>query len=248
MSDTRNPTIVPARGAAALDSGLRAFLLGIYTKLGLGLALAGAVAWTVGNVPEVTQLLLRVTEGRLVGYTPLGLAVLFAPLVLLLGATFLMRKPTPGATALLYWTITALIGASLGTLFFLYTGGSLVSTFFVTAAAFGALALAGYVTKRSLQGFGAFLTMGLFGLILAMLANLFLRNGALYFITNVVGVLIFAGLIAWDSQRLKLLYAELQDDAVSMAIATNFGALSLFIDFINLFQFLLALTGQRSNR
>jgi FtsH-binding integral membrane protein len=247
MTDTNFSGLTPAK-STAVDAGLRAFMLGIYAKLGLGLAVSGAVAWVVGNVPEATRLLLRVSDGRLIGYTPLGMAVLLAPLVLLLLASIAMRRPTPVASGLLYWTITALIGASLGTLFFVYTGASLASTFFVTAAAFGALSLAGYVTKRSLAGFGAFLTVGLFGLMLAMIANVFLHSGTLYFATNVIGVLIFAGLIAWDTQRLKLLYADLEGNGVSAAVATNFAALTLFINFVNLFQFLLALTGQRSRR
>jgi FtsH-binding integral membrane protein len=130
-------------------------------------------------------------------------------------------------------------------LFFVYTGASLASTFFVTAAAFGGLSLWGYTTQRPLTGFGAFLSMGLIGLIIAMVVNLFLKSPMLYFIVNIAGVVIFAGLIAWDTNRLKLAYDKVGGDAAGAAVATNFGALSLFLDFINLFQFLLALTGQR---
>ncbi len=246
MSDTRLEHVQPRpQTAIVTDAGLRAFMLGIYRKLALGLALSGAVAWTVGNVPEVSNLLLRFSGGQLVGYTLLGMTVLFAPLILMLAAGFVMRTPTAAGTGVLYWAIVALIGASLGTLFFVYTGASLASTFFVTAAAFGGLSLWGYTTQRALTGFGAFLSMGLIGLIIAMVVNLFLKSPMLYFIVTVAGVVIFAGLIAWDTNRLKLAYDKVGGDAAGTAVATNFGALSLFLDFINLFQFLLALTGQR---
>ena len=246
MSDTnRAPTMISPSTAVVTDAGLRAFMLGIYGKLALGLVVSGAVAWTVGNVPAVSSLLLRFSGGQLVGYTLLGMIVLFSPLVLMLAAGFVMRAPTAVGTGLLYWAIVALIGASLGTLFFVYTGGSLASTFFITAAAFGGLSLWGYTTKRSLTRLGAFLSMGLIGLVIAMVVNLFLRSPVLYFVTNVAGVLIFSGLIAWDTKRLALVYDKVGGDTASTAVATNFGALSLFLDFVNLFQFLLALTGQR---
>lgn len=246
VSDTnRDRTLLSPSAAVVTDAGLRAFMLGIYRKLALGLVVSGAVAWTVGNVPAVSSLLLRFSGGQLAGYTLLGMLVLFSPLILMLASGFVMRTPTAAGTGLLYWAIVALLGASLGTLFFVYTGGSLASTFFVTAAAFGGLSLWGYTTKRSLTGFGTFLSMGLIGLLVAMVVNLFLRSPLLYFVTNLAGVLIFSGLIAWDTKRLALVYDKVGGDAAAAAVATNFGALSLFLDFVNLFQFLLALTGQR---
>jgi FtsH-binding integral membrane protein len=239
------PALAPARAAAATDAGLRAFMIGIYNKLALGLVLAGAIAWVVGNVPQVGQLMFRSVAGQPVGYTFLGMVVVFAPLVLLMGSSFVMRTPTARGAGLLYWSIVALIGASLGVLFLIYTGGSLATTFFITATAFGALSLWGYTTKRNLGRLGTFLLMGLVGLIVASLVNIFLRSSALYFVVDIAGVLIFSGLIAWDTQRLKLAYDQLAADDVSLAVATNYGALSLFINFINLFPFLLMLTGQR---
>jgi len=139
--------------------------------------------------------------------------------------------------------VVSLIGASLGVVVLTYTGASIASTFLITAAAFGGLSLVGYTTKRDLTGFGSFLIVGLIGLIIASIVNLFLQNSMMNFIISVLGVLIFAGLIAYDTQRLK--YYDLGGDQAAMGVATNYGALSLYINFINLFQFLLALFGER---
>ena len=144
-----------------------------------------------------------------------------------------------------YWTIVALIGAGLGVLTFVYTGASIFSTFLITAAAFGGLSLFGYTTKKDLSGVGSFLIIGLFGLIIASLVNMFLNNGMMGFIISVLGVFIFAGLIAYDTQRLKMTYYELGGNQAAMGVATNYGALSLYINFINLFQFLLSIFGDR---
>jgi FtsH-binding integral membrane protein len=184
-------------------------------------------------------------EGRLAGFTVLGMIVAFAPIVILLGSGFLMRNPTARTSGALYWTIVALIGASLGTVVLVYTGASIVSTFLITAAAFGALSLFGYTTKRDLTGFGSFLIIGLVGLIIASIVNIFLQNSMMNFIISILGVFIFAGLVAYDTQRLKMTYYQLGGDQTSMAVATNYGALSLYINFINLFQFLLSLFGSR---
>lgn len=230
------------------DSGLRAFMLGVYGKLSLGLMLAGAVAWAVASVPQLSQLMFRTVGGQLTGYTPMGLAVVIAPLALLFISAFAIRQPTARGSGLLYWSVVALIGASLGALFLVYVGGSIAVSFLITAAAFGALSLWGYVTHRNLTGLGSFLVMGVAGLVIAMIVNFFVRSSALYFLVDVAGVLIFAGLIAYDTQRLKRLYQEAAENQASLATATNFGALTLFINFVNLFQFLLSLTGQRRRR
>ncbi len=236
-------------GAAdmAVDAGLRGFMLGVYNKLALGLVLAAAVAWTVGNVPAVTQLMFRFVGERPVGYTPLGLAVAFAPLVLILFSGFFMRRPTAAGSSLLYWAVVTLIGASLGVLFLVYAGASLASTFLITATAFGALSLFGYATKRDLTGMGSFLIMGVWGLVGASLLTFLFgglySNPLFYFVFNLLGVLIFSGLIAWKTQELKMTYYALGGDQTSMAVATNYGALTLFISFVNLFRFILAFTG-----
>jgi len=141
--------------------------------------------------------------------------------------------------------VVALFGASLGDLTFIYTGASIFLTFLITAAAFGSLSLLGYTTKRDLTGLGSFLMMGLVGLIIAMVVSLFVASSALYFVINVLGVLIFAGLIAFNTQRLKMTYYQLGGDQAAMSVATNYGALSLYLDFLNLFLFMLRLVGGR---
>ncbi len=247
MSDFRNGFSTPASAPAdmAVDAGLRSFMLGVYNKLALGLAVAGVLAYVVGNVPVVQeQFFFRTPDGR-VGMTVLGMVVQFLPLVLLFGSMFFMKNPTARGVNMLYWAVVASIGAGLGLLFLRYTEGSLASTFFVTAAAFGGLSLFGYVTKKDLSGMGTFLIMGVIGLVIASVVNIFLQSGVLYLIISGVGVLIFSGLIAYDTQRLKMTYYALGGDQAALGVATGFGALSLFINFVNLFQFLLAFMGNR---
>ncbi|MDP3404038.1 MAG: Bax inhibitor-1/YccA family protein [Brevundimonas sp.] len=249
MSDFRNgfSTPAPAQADMAVDAGLRSFMLGVYNKLALGLAVAGALAYATGNVPAVQQLLFAVGPDGRVGMTMLGMVVQFLPIVLLFGSMFFMKNPTAGGVNMLYWAVVASIGAGMGVLFLRYTGESLASTFFVTAAAFGALSLVGYTTKKDLTAMGSFLIMGVIGLIIASVVNIFMQSGPLYLIISGLGVLIFAGLIAFDTQRLKMTYYQLGGDQAAMGVATGFGALSLFINFVNLFQFLLAFMGGNRN-
>ena len=249
MSDFRNGFTgsAPATADMALDAGLRGFMLGVYNKLALGLVVAGALALLTGTYEPVQQLLFaRTADGR-IGLTMLGMIVQFSPLVMLFGSMFFMKNPTAGGVNLLYWAVVATIGAGMGVLFLRYTGGSIASTFFVTSAAFGALSLYGYTTKRDLSPIGTFLIMGVIGLIIASVVNMFMQSGALYLIISAVGVLIFSGLIAFDTQRLKMTYYQLGGDKAAMGVATGFGALSLFINFVNLFQFLLAFMGGNRN-
>ena len=238
---------VPAdRADMSVDAGLRAFMLGVYNKVALGLVLSAALAFLTGQFPPVRDLMYTVTpDGRLAGMTVLGMIVAFAPLAVMLFGMFALRNASPRSSGMLYWTIVALIGAGMGVLTLVYTGASIASTFLITAAAFGALSLWGYTTKKDLTGFGSFLIVGLFGLIIASVVNMFLQNGMMQFIISVLGVLLFAGLIAYDAQRLKMTYYQLGGDQAAMGVATNYGALSLYINFINLFQFLLQLFGDR---
>ena len=248
MSDFNNGYARPLPQTAdmSVDAGLRAFMLGVYNKLALGLVVAGALAFATYYVQPVRDLLYVVDgSGRLAGLTMLGLIVQFAPLVLLFGSMFFMKNPTAGGANLLYWAVVASIGAGMGILFLRYTGESLASTFFVTAAAFGGLSLFGYTTKKDMTPIGTFLIMGVIGLVIAMIVNMFLRSEMIYLIISGIGVLIFAGLIAYDTQRLKMTYYALGGDQQGMAVATGLGALSLFINFVNLFQFLLAFMGGR---
>jgi FtsH-binding integral membrane protein len=233
----------PAAADMGVDVGLRAFMLGVYNKVGLGLVLSAALAWVTGNYLPVQQLLFTVdaTTGR-PSYTILGIVVAFAPLAILLTQMF-MRRASPQMAAITYWAIVSLIGASFGMLFIIYSDVSIFQTFLVTAAAFGGLSLVGYTTKRDLTGMGSFLIMGLWGLIFAMLASFFFHSPALVFAINLIGVLIFAGLIAYDTQRMKATYYQLGGNEAAMSVATSYGALSLYLDFVNLFRFLLYFMG-----
>lgn len=244
MSDFRNGyNTAPATADMSTDAGLRSFMLGVYNKLALGLVVAGGLAYLTGNVPAVQQLLFAVGPDGRIGLTMLGMIVQFSPLVMLFGSMFFMKNPTAGGVNLLYWAVVATIGAGLGVVFLRYTGESVASTFFVTAAAFGGLSLFGYTTKKDLTALGSFLIMGVIGLIIAMVVNMFLQSGMMALIISGLGVLIFSGLIAFDTQRLKMTYYALGGDKAAMGVATGFGALSLFINFVNLFQFLLMFMG-----
>ncbi|MDQ8028499.1 MAG: Bax inhibitor-1/YccA family protein [Brevundimonas sp.] len=245
MSDFRNGYSLPQTADMSVDAGLRKFMLGVYNKLAIGLVVAGILAYVTGNVPAVQQLLFAVGPDGRIGLTMLGMVVQFAPLVLLFGSMFFMKNPTAGGVNLLYWAVVATIGAGMGLLFLRYTNESIASTFFVTAAAFGALSLFGYTTKKNLTGMGTFLIMGVIGLIIASVVNMFVGSGLLSMIISGAGVLIFSGLIAYDTQRLKMTYYAMGGDQAALGVATGFGALSLFINFVNLFQFLLSFMGSR---
>ncbi len=238
---------IPAdRADMSVDAGLRSFMLGVYNKVALGLVLSAALAYLTGTFAPIRDLMYATTpDGRLAGMTVLGMIVAFAPLGLMLISGFAMRNPTPRSSGILYWSLVSLIGASLGVVVLVYTGASIFQTFLITATAFGGLSLFGYTTKKDLTGFGSFLIMGLIGIVLASLVNIFLKLPAIAMIVNVLGVFIFAGLIAYDTQRLKMTYYALENDHVGQGVATNYGALSLYLNFINLFQFLLALFGDR---
>jgi FtsH-binding integral membrane protein len=238
-------TIPVDRADMSVDAGLRSFMLGVYNKMALGLLLSAGLAWLTADFAPVQQLLYVVTpEGRLAGFTPLGTIIRFVPIAVLLGAMFI-KNPSPRAAGAIYWSVVAGIGAGLGVWLLAYTGSSVALTFLITATAFGALSLVGYTTKKDLSGFGSFLIMGLFGLVLASLVGMFWHPPGFSFIISVLGVLIFAGLIAYDTQNLKMTYYQLGGDASSMAVATSYGALNLYLNFINLFQFLLQFTGNR---
>ena len=240
---------IPAdRADMSVDAGLRSFMLGVYNKVALGLVLSGALAFVTSSVPAVRDLMFcgrrrspDRRDARCTWWWPSPRwSCCWSP-------ASPCVNPKPQTAGALYWTIVTLIGASLGSVFLRYTGESVASTFFVTAAAFGGLSLFGYSTKKDLTGFGSFLIMGVFGLIIASIVSIFFKSPALVFAINVLGVLIFSGLIAYDTQRLKTTYYELGGDTAAKSVATNFGALSLYINFVNLFQFLLSLFGGNRN-
>ncbi len=184
--------------------------------------------------------------------TPLRWVIMFGPIAILLISGFAMRNPSPTAAGMIYWSVVSFMGLSLGGILSVYAAMpngmlNVAKAFFTTAGAFGALSLWGYTTKKDLTGFGSFLIMGLFGLIIASVVNMFINSGPLGFAITLIGVGIFAGLTAYDTQRLKFQYYQLQGDARSLSVATSYGALSLYLDFVNLFLMLLRLFGGSRN-
>ncbi len=235
-----------ARAGVAVDQGLRAYMLRVYNYMALGLAITGAAALGTfvmavdrsGGTAKLTAF------GSLIYTSPLKWVVIFAPLALVFLLSFRIDKMSVAAAQATFWIYAALVGLSLSVIFLVYTGQSITQVFFVTAASFGALSLYGYTTQRDLSAFGAFLVMGLFGVIIASLVNLFLQSSMLQTIVSIVGVLVFAGLTAWDTQRIKEMYFEADDEVVAGRKAVM-GALALYLDFINLFMMLLQLFGRR---
>ena len=247
MSNPNFSTFGRAGGVAdqaAFDVGLRAHMVRVYNYMASGLALSGIVAFALFSSPELASLFFQVQRGHVVGMTGLGWIATLAPLGLLLLVSFRAGTMSVGAVQAVYWAVTALMGVGLSVVLFRYTGASVARTFFITAAAFGALSLYGYTTKKDLSAVGKFLFMGLIGLVLASLVNMFWPSGTMSFIISVAGVLIFSGLIAYDTQKIKEQYAQAWGSDVAEKVAI-FGALSLYLDFVNLFQFLMMFLGQR---
>lgn len=243
MTDYHSQTrSLPGSADMAVDAGLRSFMLGVFNKMALGLLLSGVLAWVVGTTPALFNTLLT---------PPLAYAVMFGPLAILLISSFVMKNPSPMAANLIYWSVVTLIGIGMGAIVFAYgriPDGMLTvaKAFLITSAAFGALSLWGYTTKKDLSGWGVFLLMGVVGIVIASIVNMFVASSALSFAISVIGVLVFAGLTAFDTQRLKYQYYELAGNARGMAVATTYGALSLYLDFINLFMFILRLMSPRN--
>lgn len=249
MSDFDRGSTRPAPAIVdmAVDAGLRSFMLGVYNKMAMGLLVSALLAWVTGFYEPVRNVLyvINPVTGGLRGFTLAGNIVSFLPLVAMVAMLFVMRKASPRAANLLYWGVVASIGAGLGAWALMYTLDSVFMTFLITAGSFGALSLFGYSTKRDLTGLGSFMIMGLFGIIIASLVNMFLNLPGLYLIINILGVLIFAGLTAYDTQRLKMTYYQVGGDQAGLSVATSYGAMTLYLDFVNLFLFLLRLFGSR---
>jgi uncharacterized protein len=242
--------------AAAVDAGLRAYMLRIYNYMSIGLAITGLAALGVYMAAVTADPSAGVAKfgkeyltsfGYAMYVSPLKWLFMLAPLVMVFAISFGINKLRPATAQMLFWAFAALMGVSLSSIFLVYTHTSIVRVFFITAASFGALSLYGYTTKRDMTGMGSFLIMGLFGIIIASVVNIFLASSMLQFIVSVVGVLVFAGLTAYDTQRLKNDYiygnASQGGDIAERAAIT--GALSLYLNFINLFTLLLQLLGQR---
>jgi FtsH-binding integral membrane protein len=222
---------------AAIDAGLRQYMLSIYNYMGIGLAITGLVAFMVASSPAAMQAIFGSPLKWVVMLAPLGFVFLFAARI---------NTMSPSTAQLVFWAFAATMGLSMASIFLVFTGTSIARVFFITAATFGATSLYGYTTKTDLGRFGSFLFMGLIGIVIAMLVNIFVGSSALQFAISVIGVLLFTGLTAYDTQRLKEVYAEAYDRDALSRIAIM-GALQLYLDFINLFTFLLQLMGQRND-
>jgi len=223
------------RSAADVDEGLRQHMLRVYNYMGLGLALTGAVALLVASTPAIYQPIFG---------TPLKWVVILAPLAFIFFFSFRIHAISAATAQTLFWTFCALMGLSLASVFLVFTGTSIARAFFITAAMFGATSLYGYTTKRDLSKMASFLFMGLIGVIIASLVNLFVASSALQFVISIVGVLVFTGLTAYDTQHIKEQYTENFGSETNSKLAV-WGALSLYLNFINIFQLLLNFMGQR---
>jgi len=241
-----------ATTTAVLDAGLRAYMLRVYNWMSSGLLLTGIVAYAIAHTSAMDAFypLVRTMSGRMVhAPTPLAYIAMFAPLAFVLVLSFGVNRLSSSAVQALFWAFCAAMGASLTSIFVVYTGESVVRVFFITAATFAATSLYGYTTKADLSKMGSFMVMGMIGLMIAMLVNIFLQSSAMQFAISIIGVIVFVGLTAWDTQRIKadyvqFAYAEGTELAAKRGV---FDALSLYLNFINLFTFLLQLMGVRNN-
>ncbi len=243
--DTRTGHMTQAQAELAhVDVGLRAHMLKVYNYMASGLTLTGIVAYAAGNSPAIMSLLYTAGPAGQLAPTILAWIAMLAPIgmVFFLAARIHAMKAQTAQT--MFWVYAALMGLSLANIFIVFTGASIARVFFITAATFAGMSLYGYTTKRDLSGFGSFLMMGLIGIIIAMVVNIFLASAALHFVVSVVGVLIFVGLTAYDTQEIKSIYLESDDTEVSGKKAI-LGALKLYLDFINIFVMLLQLFGER---
>ncbi|MHB1205468.1 MAG: Bax inhibitor-1/YccA family protein [Rhodospirillaceae bacterium] len=246
-SATARPYAGADRAAAAdIDVGLRQYMLRVYNYMASGLALSGVVAMLVANNASLMNLFFQQSASGRVSYSGLGLIAVFAPIGLILAMSFGASRMKIGTLQALYWAFVATMGVSLASVLLLYTGVSVARVFFITAISFGGLSLYGYLTKRDLSGMSTFLMMGLIGLVVASLVNMFLQSTGMQFVMSAVGVLLFAGLTAYDTQRIKNGYFAVGGGTMAGHSAVM-GAVTLYLDFINLFQFLLYFMGGRRN-
>ncbi|MBR0673732.1 Bax inhibitor-1/YccA family protein [Neoroseomonas soli] len=255
--DTRFTTGAPGWGraatadAAAVDAGLRSYMLRVYNWMASGLLLTGIVAYVIANSPDLMNLFWSVGRAangmRVVQPTILGWAAMLSPLAFVLVLSFGINRISKTTAQLLFWLFAAAMGASMSNIFLRYTGQSIATTFFVTSAMFAGISLYGYTTKADLTRMGSFMMMGLIGIIVASLVNILLASSALAFAISIIGVVVFVGLTAYDTQRIKAdylayAYAEGTDGAGKRSVLD---ALALYLNFVNLFQMLLSLFGQR---
>jgi uncharacterized protein len=244
MANWSDPRMVGAPPAAAgtgtrdvaYDAGLRSYMLSVYNYMASGVLLTGIVALLFAQSGMAQDIMF--------GPGLTKYLIIFSPLVFVMAMSFGMNKMSTGTLQMMFWGFAIVMGLSMSTVFLVYTGASIAQTFFATAAAFAGLSLWGYTTKKDLSGMGTFLIMGLVGLIVASVINIFLKSGTMNLVISFVGVLIFAGLTAYDTQKIKSMYAYVAGTDM-MGKTVIMGALSLYLDFINMFQFLLSFMGSR---
>lgn len=251
-----------SRTAVGVDEGLRAYMLRVYNYMAGGILLTGLVAYFVftqaitmdpalaaksatGGVLALKRGMYLTQFGAGLYASPLKWVVMLAPLAFVFFLSFRVYSMSVGAAQLTFWLFAAVMGVSLSSIFLVFTGQSITQVFFVTAAAFGALSLYGYTTKKDLSGWGSFLIMGVIGIVIAALVNIFLQSSALQFAISAIGVLVFAGLTAYDTQQIKDNYYQVAGDAAAASKAAIMGALNLYLDFINMFTSMLQLFGNR---
>ncbi len=239
--DYRAPYSVGTGTAAEIDRGLRAHMLHVYNYMASGVLLTGIVAMLISNL-AVTDGGQLTALGQAIYMSPLKWVVMLSPLAMVMVMSFGLNKLSLFALQASFWGFAALMGLSLSSIFLMYTGESIAKVFFITAGMFGALSLYGYTTKRDLGPVGKFLFMGLIGILIASIVNIFMASTMMSFVISVIGVLVFAGLTAYDTQRIKDMYYEGHGQE-ALAKLSIMGALSLYLDFINLFMMLLRLFG-----
>ena len=229
---------------AEIDEGLRTHMNKVYGTMSVGLLLAAAVAWAVGSNPALLSVL---RDPITLSPNILGFAVMFAPLIMVFAFGAMIQRVSAAGAQLFFYTFAAVMGLSISWIFAAYTGFSIAQTFLITSISFAGLSLWGYTTKKDISGWGSFLIMGLIGIIVAMIVNIFLQSPAIMFAISILGVLIFAGLTAYDTQKIKtdyLAHAHAMDSEW-LGKSAIMGALNLYLDFINLFMFLLMFLGNR---
>ncbi len=243
--ELRTGTMTRAQAEAAqIDVGLREYMLRVYNYMASGLALTGIVAYLASSTPAILNLLYAVGPDGRVSPTILAWIVMLAPLGFIIFLSAGLQRMKASTAQTVFWAFAGVMGLSMAHIFLAFTGASIARVFFITAGTFGAMSLFGYTTKRDLTGVGQFMFMGLIGIIIASLVNLFLQSSAMQFMISVVGVIVFVGLTAYDTQKIKLMYLESDGSEVASKKAIM-GAVTLYLDFINLFIMLLHLFGQR---
>ncbi len=245
------------RSSAVIDEGLRAHMNQVYGTMSVGMLLTAAAAWSIsglavtadpsGAVAQIGSDTYLTAFGAAIYTSPLRWLIMFAPLIFVFGLSASINRISAGAAQVAFYAFAVVMGLSLSSIFLVFTGASIVQVFLITAIAFAGLSLYGYVTKRDLSGMGTFLMMGLIGLFVAMIVNIFLQSPAIMFTISAIGILIFAGLTAYDTQNIKSQYVAhaAQGDTEWLGKAAIMGALNLYLDFINMFMFMLQMFGNR---